>query len=86
MAPIVVWNRKPGKNVDHVADHGLTSDEVEEVLLDDTLSTQTSNRSGRPCKFGWTSTGKHIIVVWIELNGDPGKLYPITAYPVPPPS
>ena len=86
MIPSVYWNFKSGKNVDHVAQHGLTPDEVEEVLLDDTIATSSSRSTGRTCKFGWTSTGKHIIVIWVELNGDPEKILPVTAYEVFPPS
>jgi hypothetical protein len=82
----VIWEDEPGGNVEHVADHGLTPDEVDEVLLDDSIPTAYSDSSGRPCKFGQTSTGKHIIVVWSELNDDPRMKYPETAYEVPEPA
>jgi uncharacterized DUF497 family protein len=86
MYAIVFWDDEPGGNVEHVAEHGLTPDEVDEVLLDDSIPTAYSHSSGRPCKFGYTSTGKHIIVVWDELDDDPLTLYPMTAYEVPEPS
>jgi len=33
MDATVIWDEEPGQNVDHVADNGLTPDEVDEVLL-----------------------------------------------------
>jgi hypothetical protein len=82
----VVWDDEPGGNVEHVAANGLTPDEVEEVLLDDSVPTAHSASTDRPCKFGHTSTGKYIIVVWDELEEDPRMIYPVTAYEVPAPS
>jgi hypothetical protein len=82
----VVWDDEPGGNVEHVAEHGLTPDEVDAVLLDDLIPTAHSDSTGRPCKFGYTSTGKHIIVIWDELSDDPRLIYPVTAYEVPEPS
>ena len=83
----VIWDDPDDRdgNTAHIAEHGLTTDEVDEVLLDDRLRTATSRSTGRPCKFGWTTTGKHIVVVWDEANDDPLMLYPITAYETPPP-
>jgi uncharacterized DUF497 family protein len=72
-------------NVQHIAEHGLTKEEVEEVLSDPSNSTDQSHSSGRPATFGWTSTGKHIIVVWEEVMDDPLTAFPVTAYEVPPP-
>ena len=81
----VIWDDEPDGNVEHVSDHGLTPEEVDEVLLDDSIPTAYSESSGRPCKFGYTSTGKHIIVIWDEIDEDPLTIYPVTAYEVPPP-
>jgi hypothetical protein len=36
-------------------------------------------------KFGWTDTGRHIIVVWEVVDDDPMTVYPVTAYEVPEP-
>ncbi len=76
----------PDGNVAHIAEHGLTPAEVEDVLLDDTIREEVSRSSGRPCKFGHTSTGRFIIVVFDEQHDDPRMLYPITAYEVPEPA
>ncbi len=86
MSVSVIWDDAPGANVEHVAEHGLTPDEVDEVLLDDTIPTAFSASTGRPCKFGYALTGKHIIVIWDEVNEDPRMIYPVTAYEVPEPS
>jgi hypothetical protein len=37
MDPTVYWDDEPGQNVEHVAEHGLTPDEVDAVLLADTI-------------------------------------------------
>jgi hypothetical protein len=81
----VIWDDEPGGNVEHIAVNGLTPNEVDDVLLDATIPTTVSRSSGRPCKFGWTSTGKHIIVIWNVENEDPRVIYPVTAYEVPEP-
>jgi hypothetical protein len=82
----VVWDDEPGGNVEHVEEHGLSPSEVDDVLLDDTIPTAFSASTGRPCKFGYTSTGKHIVVIWDDVNDDPRMIYPVTSYEVPEPS
>ena len=42
-----------GGNVDHIAEHGLTPDEVESAL-DDIRRHTTSRSTGRPAIFGTT--------------------------------
>jgi hypothetical protein len=82
-----VWwdlDEEPDGNVRHIAEHGLTKDEVEQVLSNPSNPTDQSQSSGRPATFGWTSTGKHIIVIWEEVQEDPLTAYPVTAYEVPP--
>jgi hypothetical protein len=79
----VLWDDEPGGNVDHVAEHGLTPEEVDEVLLDDSIPVFYSKSSRKPCKFGYTSSGKHIIVIWVEEDD---FIYPVTAYEVAEPS
>jgi hypothetical protein len=48
----VVWDDEPDGNVEHISEHGLSPEEVEDVLLNDALPTQFSKSTGRPCKFG----------------------------------
>jgi hypothetical protein len=82
----IIWDEEPGGNVEHLAEHGITPEEADEILLDDTIPTFVSHSSGEPYKFGYTSTGKHIIVVWNEVSDDPRMIYPVTAYEVPEPA
>jgi hypothetical protein len=83
----IIWDLEdePDGNVQHIAEHGVTVDEVEEVLHDPRSRVGRSRRSGRPQTFGWTSTDKFITVIWEEVSDDPRMIYPITAYEVPPP-
>ena len=67
-------------NVHHCAEHGISQEEVEEVLLNPT-DVDVSQSSGRPVVFGDTSTGKHLMVVYEEIDAD--TVYPVTAYEVP---
>lgn len=86
---LVDWDDRsdPDGNTAHIAEHGLTPDEVESVLLDPDTSHDVSGSSGRPVVFGTTSTGRHIVVVYEVLNpDDPLILRPITAYDVPEPA
>ena len=71
----------PEGNVQHIAEHGITKEEVEEVLEqpDDVV---TSRSSGQPIAFGETSTGRIIAVVYEEIDLE--TVYPITAYEVEP--
>ena len=83
----IIWDLddEPDGNVQHIAEHGVTVDEVEEVLHDSRSRVGRSRRSGRPQTFGWTSTDKFITVTWEEVSDDPRMIYPVTAYEVPPP-
>ena len=75
----------PTGNVQHIADNGVTVGEVKEVLESPGAKDDVSRTSGRLIRFGWTSTGKHLIVVF-EAEDDGGFVIvrPITAYEVPP--
>jgi uncharacterized DUF497 family protein len=76
-----------GGNTVHIAEHGLTTEEVEAVLYDENTTFDVSDSSGRPIAFGDTGTGRFIAVVFEVLNpADPLIIRPITAYDVPEPS
>ncbi len=83
----IIWDLDddPDGNVQHIAEHGVDVEEVEEVLRSPASRTGRSRSSGRPQAFGWTSTGKFITVIWEEVSDDPRMIYPVTAYEVPPP-
>ena len=75
-----------GSNTAHIAEHGLTPEEVESALLDENTTFDVSDSSGRPTAFGNTHTGRFIAVVFEVLNlADPFIIRPITAYDVPEP-
>ena len=77
----VIWDTDDDSegNAAHVAEHGLTKAEVEEVLRSP-AGTRTSRSSGRPISFGYTTTGRLIAVVYEEIDAD--TVYPVTAYNV----
>lgn len=73
-----------GSNTAHIAEHGLTPDEVESALLGENTTFDVSDSSDRPVAFGKTDTGLFIAVVFEVLNlADPLIIRPITAYEVP---
>jgi len=78
----IIWDLDddPEGNVQHCAQHGVTKEEVEEVFENPT-DYDFSQSSGRPVVFGDTSTGRHLMVVYDEIDED--TVYPVTAYDVP---
>ena len=83
----VIWDLEddPQGNVQHIAEHDVTPDEVDEILNDRYSRTTHSASSGRPITFGWTSEGRYLAVVWELIEEDPLVAYPVTAYPAPVP-
>jgi hypothetical protein len=82
---IIIWDlpEDPDGNVQHIAAHHITVDEVEEVLLDRDSEDTISRSSGRPITFGYTSSGRYLAVVWEHVDDNPLTIYPITAYDAP---
>jgi hypothetical protein len=84
-----IWNLPDDRDGNYwhicVEGHGITRDEVEEVLTASWESATVSRSSGQSEAFGWTTTGKYITVVFEQVSEDPLTIYPITAYEVPPP-
>ena len=70
-------------NGQHITGHGITVEEVEEVLLDRDSADTISRSTGRPITFGYTSSGRSLAVVWEHIDDDPLTLDPITAYGAP---
>src|ERR671924_154497 len=66
MDATVIWDLEDDVdgNVQHLREHGVTLEEAEEVLLDPQSSRAVSRTSGLPTAFGWTSTGRHLAVVY----------------------
>jgi len=66
--------------VTHCAQHGISKDEVEEFFLN-AIDVDISKSTGMPVIFGDTSTGRHLMVVFEEIDLE--TVYPITAFEVP---
>jgi hypothetical protein len=66
-------------NVQHIAEHDLSKEEVEEVLIDPERRGM-SRSSGLPIVFGTTSTGRFIAVIFQKI--DPNTAKPVTAFDI----
>ena len=75
----IIWNEEPGGNVEHIADHDLTPEDVEEVVFNP-VDRDVSRSSGLPIVFGFTPNGRYILVVYEQI--DDATIYPVTAYDV----
>ena len=81
MDRLFLWDDSPGGNVEHIAEHGLTPEEVESAF--DSIETETTSRStGRPAIFGRTLHDEVIFVVYELDRDEDGRefIYVYTAY------
>lgn len=78
----ILWDdpEDPNGNVQHIAEHGLDMEDVEEVLCSPT-KRGVSGSSGMPVAWGYTLENVYIIVVFEQVDSDTIRV--ITAYPVP---
>jgi uncharacterized DUF497 family protein len=74
-----LWLEGEGGNIQHIAEHGLTPEDIEYVI-EHFVSERKSRSSGRPMRFGFTSDGRYIAVVFEWINDV--TVYPVTAYEV----
>ena len=83
----VIWDLDDDRdgNVQHILEHGVTKEEVEEVLSAPDAGLGTSRSSGQPATFGYTRDSRYLIVIWEHIFDDPLTVYPVTAYDVPEP-
>jgi hypothetical protein len=84
---IIIWDDEddPNGNYRHiVGTEEVTAEEVEEVLRGHTGGADGySVSSGAPLVYGWTSSGKHIVVIYRdESDDDLVVIRPTAAYPV----
>lgn len=84
----VIWDLEndPNGNVQHIAENGVTKDEVEQVVENSCNPATQSRSSGLPIVFGYTNTGRFIAVVFEKVFDDPLTVYPVTAFDVPEPA
>jgi uncharacterized DUF497 family protein len=83
-----IWDldEDPDGNVQHIAEHGITVEEAEEIVGDRYDAAVASRGSGRPTVFGWTSTGKHLAVIFEVVDSERPQVYVVTAFESPPPA
>src|SRR5262245_52447432 len=79
------WENDPASNVQHIQEHDVAIEEVEKVLANHLEDWTYSHTSGQPITFGWTSTGRHLAVVFEWVEEDEPAVRPVTAYDAPPP-
>ena len=77
----ILWDSEedPNGNVEHIAEHGLAVEDVEEVLASPT-SEGVSRSSGLPLVWGYTPDGIFIVVVYQQINEEMIRV--VTAYQV----
>jgi hypothetical protein len=69
---VIVWDPDddPDSNVQHIAEHDLTIEEVESVLRNPKNRDLVSRTTGRPITFGRTHTGRSIAVIWETVHDE----------------
>jgi uncharacterized DUF497 family protein len=82
-----IWDLEedPEGNVQHIAEHGITIEEAEKVVRNHFEAAVASQSSGRPTVFGWTSSGKHLAVIFDVVNDEVPQVYVVTAFEASPP-
>jgi hypothetical protein len=77
----IIWDLDddPDGNVQHIAGHDLTKEEVEDAFAAPE-GRGTSRSSGLPIIFGTTSTGRFIAVVLQQIDKETVK--PVTAFDI----
>lgn len=81
----IIWDDEdnPNGNLQHVAQHELSIQDVEHVLFDPSTEEGISRNSGLPIAWGYTPGGRYIAVVFEEVIE--GTIRVRTAYDVPEP-
>ena len=80
----ILWDLEddPDGNVEHIAEHDLTMEDVEHVLTHPTREG-ASRSTGLPAVWGYTPDDRCVIVVYEAIDKDTIRV--ITAYEVPEP-
>jgi len=80
----IIWDEEsdPTGNVQHIGEHDLSIDDVEEVLAAP-VSRGYSDSTGFPAVWGHVPDGRFVIVVFEQIDDDTIRV--ITAYEVPEP-
>ena len=68
-------------NAGYIAEHGISPEEVEDVLYNPVGVDTNSRSSGRPARIGWARTGRRLFVVYeVERDGGVVVVRPTNAY------
>jgi hypothetical protein len=70
----VIWDDDPRGNVSHIAEHGLTREDV----LFGVHELDTSRSSGLPIALGFSTVGEFLCVVFEWIDDE--TVYPVTAF------
>ncbi len=81
-----IWDlpNDPRGNIQHIAEHGVTAEEAEEVVREGYVAAEASRSSGLPTAVGWTSTGKRLAVIFEVADPSQPTVYVLTAYETTP--
>jgi hypothetical protein len=58
-----LWLEGADGNIEHIAEHDLTPEDVEYVI-ENFISERTTRSSDRPIRFGYSRDGRYIAVVF----------------------
>ena len=72
-----LWDYDPGGNVDHLARHDLTPQDIDAVFRRP-KKYGVSRSSGRPTVSGYMPGGRYVCVPFDRLGGR--DVYPVTAF------
>jgi uncharacterized DUF497 family protein len=72
----IIW---PEERVEHIAEHGVTPEEMEQVCFGQSLVLRAKTEGENPVYYvlGQTATGRYLFCVVIRFPD--GKGYPVTA-------
>lgn len=75
----LIW---PQDRIDHVANHGVTAQEVEQVCFGNPLVERAKSQGENPVYYvrGRTDAGRYLLCIIIALPDEKG--YPVTARPM----
>jgi hypothetical protein len=73
----VIWDEEAGGNVEHIAEHGYSIEDVEHVLSDFHYEG-VSKASGYPFVIGYLPDGRRVGVAFLRI--DEVSILPVTAF------
>ncbi|WP_339888471.1 hypothetical protein [Rhodopirellula europaea] len=68
--------------VQHLAEHGVSPDDFEAIVMDDASEVTFSRSSGRPARIGVTDDGRVLFCVFDWVDGAQTEVEPRTAFEI----